>query len=156
MMATEPRRIVALLLSGGGGRRLWPSSTDDNPKQFLRLFNDRSLFQETLTRLPAAAVADVVIVANARHEAAVRSQAAEIGVLTPLLLLEPMRRDSAPAIAAGVEAIGARYGGETIVAVLPCDHLVPDAAHFAEALAEAADLAALDHLVTFGIRPTSP
>ena len=156
MTIKESRRTVALLLSGGGGRRLWPASTDDAPKQFLRLFDERSLFQKTLARLATVGIADIVIVANTRHEALVRRQTAETGAAAPLLLLEPMRRDSAAAIAAGVEAIIARHGGDALVAVLPCDHLIPDAAHFAKALGEAAELAALDRLVTFGIRPTFP
>src|SRR5207253_816731 len=89
-------RTVALLLSGGGGRRLWPASTDDAPKQFLRLFDDRSLFQKTLARLATADIADIVIVANTRHEALVRRQTAETGAAAALLLLEPMRRDPKP------------------------------------------------------------
>ena len=60
MTIKESRRTVALLLSGGGGRRLWPASTDDAPKQFLRLFDYRSLFQQTLARLATVGIADIV------------------------------------------------------------------------------------------------
>ena len=150
------RRAVALLLSGGGGTRLWPLSTDAQPKQFLKLIGERSLYQHTLKRLAAAGISDVIVLANAAHEVQVREQAQELGLPAPAMVLEPMRRDSAAAIAAGVAAILARYPHDTVIAALPCDHLIPDEAHFARALAEGEALAALGFLGTFGIRPLSP
>jgi mannose-1-phosphate guanylyltransferase/mannose-6-phosphate isomerase len=144
--------LIALILSGGGGTRLWPVSTDAKPKQFLRLFGDYSLFQETLARTRASGMDHAVIVANASHEALITDEISALGVAGNFqILLEPMRRDSAPAIAAGVAAILQTHGREAIVVALPCDHLIPDHAHFGRDIAKAARIAAQGRLVTFGI-----
>src|SRR4051794_27850237 len=99
------RRVIALLLSGGSGTRLWPVSTDATHKQFLKLFGRHSLYQLTLLRLAAAQVDDLVVVANAAHESHIRAQADGLLRQGPMAVLEPMRRDSGPAIAASVAAI---------------------------------------------------
>lgn len=150
----EGRRIVAILPLGGAGTRLWPLSNDRQPKQFLRLFEQRSLFQRTYLRLSAIAVDEVVVVTNGAYEQAVLDEVAELGAPAPQLVLEPMRRDSGPAIAVGVAAAVAQFGAQTILAVLPGDHLIPDQDHFARSFADAVALAARDWLVTLGIRPT--
>ena len=152
----DGQRVAALLLSGGGGTRLWPVSTNARPKQFLRLFGDRSLFQRTVVRLTAADIDELLVVTNVDHEPHVREQTAEINSPEATVVLEPMRRDSAPAIAAGVAALLAEGAPDTVVVVLPCDHLIPDEAHFARDLAQAVKLAGLGFLATFGIKPTSP
>jgi mannose-1-phosphate guanylyltransferase/mannose-6-phosphate isomerase len=152
----DGRRVIALLLSGGGGTRLWPVSTDAIPKQFLKLFGQRSLYQSTIARVAAAQVDDIVVITNVAHEPQVASQAEGLAASKPTIVLEPMRRDSGPAIAAGVAAIAAEHGAEAIVIALPCDHLIPDEAHFRRSLAEGVALAGSGFLGTFGIRPTSP
>jgi mannose-1-phosphate guanylyltransferase / mannose-6-phosphate isomerase len=151
----EGRRTVALLLVGGAGKRLWPVSHEDCPKQFLKLFSSRSLFQATLLRI-APVVDDVVVVVGQAHAAMVVEQAAEIGLPAPRLLIEPIRRDSAPAIAAGAAWIRRHIDPEALVAVLPADHYIPEVDAFAAALERGAQVAAQGWLVTFGIRPTSP
>ena len=88
----EGRRVIALLLSGGSGTRLWPVSTDAHPKQFLKLFGHRSLYQRTLARLAAAKVDDIVVVANIAHESQVRSQADGLVAFKPTIVLEPIER----------------------------------------------------------------
>jgi len=150
------RRVIALLLSGGGGTRLWPVSTDAVPKQFLKLFGERSLYQRTLARLAAAEVDDIVVVCNVAHESQVLSQSDGIVNFKPLVVLEPMRRDSGPAIAAGVAAIIAEHSPQAVVVALPCDQLIPDEVHFLRSLAEGVTLAEMGYLGTFGIRPTHP
>ena len=92
----DGRRVVALLPVGGAGSRLWPLSADALPKPFLKLLGPHSLYQMTLARLAAAAVDEVVVIANATLEPLVRDQAAEIGRPLPALLLEPFARDSGP------------------------------------------------------------
>jgi mannose-1-phosphate guanylyltransferase/mannose-6-phosphate isomerase len=145
---------VAVILSGGGGTRLWPVSTEARPKQFLRLFGDRSLFQETLLRLGPAGIAHAVIVANEAHGVLIAEEVAALDLATEAdVLLEPMRRDSAAAIAAGVSRAKALFGAEAVIVVLPCDHLIPDHAHFARDIALAALEARKGRLVTFGIKP---
>jgi mannose-1-phosphate guanylyltransferase/mannose-6-phosphate isomerase len=153
---SPPRRVVAMLLSGGAGTRLWPLSTETMPKQFLRLFGEESLFQLTLGRLEAAGVDHVTVVTNVTQANLVESQAVETGVVVDEVLIEPLRRDSAPAIAAGVAAIVAAHGPETVVVVLPCDHLIPDVDVFGETLRQGMDLADMGWIGTFGIRPTHP
>jgi mannose-1-phosphate guanylyltransferase / mannose-6-phosphate isomerase len=153
---TGGRRVIALLLSGGGGTRLWPVSTEAVPKQFLKLFGQHSLYQRTVARLAAAKVDDIVVIANVDHESQVRAQAGGLVTIEPTVVLEPMRRDSGPAIAAGVAQIMAAHGPEAIVVALPCDHLIPDEAHFLRSLAECIALADIGYLGTFGIRPTYP
>src|SRR5215204_1837581 len=152
----DGQKIIALLLVGGAGTRLWPVSTEAHPKQFLKLFGDRSLFQNTLERLSATAVDEIVIVTGAAQVLTVREQIAELGVSAPYLLLEPCRRDSAAAISAGVAWIRQEIASKAIIAVLPADHYIPDAGQFAVALRRGAKLAAQDWLVTFGIEPRHP
>ncbi len=150
--------LVPLLLCGGGGTRLWPLSTDAAPKQFLRLFGDRSLFQDTLLRTKAAGAAHAVVIGNVAHGGTMRREAEELGDEAPAcsFLLEPMRRDSAAAIAAGIAFIAERFGPDAVAVVLPCDHRIPDHAAFAEAVAKAAATAREGFLATFGITPTHP
>lgn len=148
--------VIALLLVGGAGTRLWPISSDAHPKQFLKLFADRSLFQATLARVAGAGVNEVVVVTGQAHAAVVKDQIAELGSGHSHLLLEPCRRDSAAAIAAGTAWIKQSTGANAVVAVLPADHFIPDTEAFARALKQAAALAREGWLVTFGIRPATP
>jgi mannose-1-phosphate guanylyltransferase / mannose-6-phosphate isomerase len=156
MMADNTLKVVCLLLSGGAGTRLWPMSTERLPKQFLPLFGARSLYQSTLLRLRQAAVDEVWVIANRQHAALLADQAQGIGLAPPRLVLEPARRDSAAAIAAGVAAIRATHGDGTVIVVLPCDHMIRQERFFAETLGEGVALARSGYLATFGIVPTSP
>jgi mannose-1-phosphate guanylyltransferase/mannose-6-phosphate isomerase len=148
--------MLALLLSGGAGTRLWPISRESMPKQFMPLFGEISLYQRTLARLGDAGVSGILVAANQQHEPLLRSQAAAVSKSEPTLLLEPARRDSGPAIAAGVAHALKAHGPDTIIAVMPCDHLIPDHRAFAESLARACQLAERGYLATFGIAPTFP
>jgi mannose-1-phosphate guanylyltransferase / mannose-6-phosphate isomerase len=148
--------VLALLLSGGAGTRLWPISREALPKQFMPLFGEKSLYQMTLARLQDAGVSGILVAANQQHEPLLRSQASALGKAEPILLLEPARRDSAPAIAAGVAHALKTHGPDTIIAVMPCDHLIPDHAAFAASLSRARKLAEFGYLATFGIAPTFP
>jgi mannose-1-phosphate guanylyltransferase / mannose-6-phosphate isomerase len=148
--------IAALVLSGGGGLRLWPASNDRTPKQFLDFFDGVSLFQRTLTRLRAASVDAVYVIGNAAHQALLAEQAAAVGFNDVRYLFEPARRDSAAAIAAGVAAIAADLGEDTVALALPCDHLIPDEPAFAGYIAQAVAAARLGHIVTIGLKPTAP
>lgn len=148
--------LVALVLCGGGGTRLWPISSDARPKQFLRLLGEKTLFQSTWQRLEAAGVDETVVLTNTALEGLARADLAEIGVHDARFVLEPSRRDSGPAIAAGMAAIRNRLGDDAIVLVAASDHLVPDPIAFAATVSHARTLAARDYLVTFGIKPTFP
>ena len=154
-MPAEMKGVHAILLSGGGGTRLWPVSTEQRPKQFLRLFGELSLFQLTLERVRDCGISDIHIVTNAAYAHEVQTQAAERGIAVTLIL-EPMRRDSAPAIAAGLAYLQADYGDDAVALVLPCDHLIPNHNVFAQAVTDAVVAARAGSLVTFGIKPTTP
>ena len=95
------RRIAPLIMCGGAGTRLWPASRENRPKQFLSLFGGRSTFQDTLARVGDGALFDrPIVITNAAYRFMVREQLDEIGRDADILL-EPCRRDSGPAIAAG-------------------------------------------------------
>ena len=154
-MAVAPDKLHALLLLGGGGTRLWPVSTTRQPKQFLPLLDKKSIFQLTLERAVSCGVTSIYVVTNEHYFELARQQSHEVSVKVSFIL-EPMRRDSAAAIASGVAALKGLYGDDAIVAVLPCDHLIPDHSAFSDALRDAIDIAMAGYLVTFGIAPSSP
>src|SRR6202022_275782 len=119
------RRIVPLMRCGGAGTRLWPASREVHPKQFLPLFGARSTFQNTLSRVSDAALFErPIVITNKAYRFMVLEQLAEIG-LEADVLLEPMRRDSGPAIAAGA-AFAQIRDKEAIVLAFAADHVVRD------------------------------
>jgi mannose-1-phosphate guanylyltransferase / mannose-6-phosphate isomerase len=147
--------IIPLIMCGGAGTRLWPASREGRPKQFLSLFGRYSTFQDTIRRVSDAAVfARPIIVTNAQYRFLVAEQLAEIGVEADILL-EPMRRDSGPAIAAGA-VFAAKREQDPIVVALAADHVVSDPAAFVKVCRLAADATGTDRIVTFGVRPTRP
>jgi mannose-1-phosphate guanylyltransferase / mannose-6-phosphate isomerase len=147
--------IVPLIMCGGAGTRLWPASRANRPKQFLPLFGRSSTFQETVRRVGDPALfGRPIVVTNSQYRFLVAEQLADIGVEADILL-EPVRRDSGPAIAAGA-VFARRRDGDVLVAALAADHVIDDAAAFAAACAAAAPAAAADRIVTFGVRPTRP
>src|SRR5258705_14010060 len=102
------RRIIPLIMCGGAGTRLWPASREVRPKQFLPLFGTRSTFQDTMLRVSDAKLFErPIVITNTAYRFMVLEQLAEIG-LEADVLLEPMRRDSGPAIAAGAAFAGGR------------------------------------------------
>ena len=127
--ATMDRRIIPLIMCGGAGTRLWPASREVRPKQFLPLFGARSTFQDTLLRVSDPALFErPIVITNAAYRFMVLEQLAEIGIEADVLL-EPMRRDSGPAIAAGA-AFAQTRDGEAVVLALAADHVVRDTAAF--------------------------
>jgi mannose-1-phosphate guanylyltransferase/mannose-6-phosphate isomerase len=144
-----------LIMCGGSGTRLWPASREGRPKQFLQLFGPESTFQDTLRRVSDPALfGRPIVVTNTQYRFLVAEQLAAIGVEADIIL-EPLRRDSGPAIAAGA-AFAANRDGDPLVVALAADHVVTDAAAFAKVCGMAADAAAADRIVTFGVRPTRP
>jgi mannose-1-phosphate guanylyltransferase / mannose-6-phosphate isomerase len=145
--------LIPLILSGGSGTRLWPISRRNLPKQFLSLAGSETLFQQTVRR--AAALRDVgspIIVASDDHRFLAAEQLQELRITDADILLEPVARNTAPAIAVGALRAMAR-SPESLILVLPADHLIGDDASFADAVAKARPLAEDGSLVTFGVRP---
>ena len=145
--------LIPLILSGGSGTRLWPVSRRNLPKQFLSLAGKRTLFQQTIERtLLLPDVAAPIVVASEDHRFLAADQLLEAGVEGATIVLEPLARNTAPAIALGaLQAL--ERDADAILLVLPADHLIGDTAAFSEAVQQAMPLALQDWLVTFGIRP---
>jgi mannose-1-phosphate guanylyltransferase / mannose-6-phosphate isomerase len=148
-------RITPVLLAGGSGTRLWPVSRDGLPKQFLPLTGALSTYQQALERVKAAALFDTPIVMTANDfRFFARHQAEQLGA-KPDIVLEPERRDSGPAIAAGA-ILALRRDPNAIVLALAADHVILDQDLFQEACEAGCEAAGGGWLVSFGIRPTEP
>jgi mannose-1-phosphate guanylyltransferase / mannose-6-phosphate isomerase len=148
-------KLQPVLLSGGSGTRLWPLSREGYPKQFLPLVGDETMLQATWRRVADIAGAAPIVVANEDHRFLVAEQLRQVGAPKPDILLEPMGRNTAPAIA--LAALQAMHAGEDpLLLVLPSDHVVADADAFRDAVREAAAAAEAGALVTFGILPSAP
>ena len=147
--------IVPVILSGGSGTRLWPLSREAYPKQFLPLVGDDTMLQATWKRVASIAGAAPIVVANQEHRFMAAEQLRECKVLPQALILEPVGRNTAPAIA--IAALQALAGGnDALLLVLPSDHVVRNEAAFHAAVKQAAVAAEAGKLVTFGIVPTAP
>lgn len=148
-------KLQPVLLSGGSGTRLWPLSREAYPKQFLPLAGDGTMLQATWKRVAAIADAAPIVVAGEDHRFLVAEQLRQIGAPTPAILLEPLGRNTAPAIAAA--ALQALAGGDDpLLLVLPSDHVVRDGEAFRAAVQQAMPAAEAGALVTFGIVPDAP
>ncbi len=147
-------RFWAVVPAGGAGTRLWPLSRADHPKFLLDLTGEgRSLLQATVDRLEPLTGERVVVVTGARHAHAVRTQLPHLAA--GAVLAEPSPRDSMAAIALAA-AVVERRDPDAVIGSFAADHVIPDAAAFRQAIAEAVEAAAAGHLVTIGIEPTSP
>ena len=148
--------LVPVILCGGSGTRLWPLSRATYPKQFLRLLGASSLLQDTMARLVGIdGVKPALLVCNESSRFIAAEQLREIGINDAKIMLEPMRRNTAPAIAiAALEAMA--DGDDAILLVLPSDHVIKDQAAFLKVIAQAQEAAQRGQLVTFGITPRGP
>lgn len=146
--------IYPVILCGGAGTRLWPASRPARPKQFIDLISDLSLFQETVRRVaPLADGGRVVVVAGRGHQAYIEAQMSALG-LEGDLILEPVGRDSAPAMAAAALWIE-RIDPDGTAVFVASDHYIPDAPAFRAVVLEAVDAAAHGRIVTMGMVPSS-
>jgi len=143
-------------LSGGSGTRLWPLSRKHKPKQFLNLFGDNTLFQDTLSRLDGMMeLQDPIVVCNHEHRFMVAEQLQELGVDNADIILEPFGRNTAPAIAiAALQAL--KLNDDPLLFILPADHIIHDIDGFHHAVHIAREHAEKVSLVTFGVVPTLP
>ncbi len=149
--------MKTIILAGGKGTRLWPLSREEFPKQFLKIFDDKSLLQETLERaLLFSKPEEVYIVTNEKYRFMVIQHIKELDVEIPddNVILEPLAKNTLPAIFYGVKTI-IENDGNDIVAVLPSDHLIRVNDSYIKAFENAQKLAK-SYLVTFGIKPTKP
>ena len=146
--------MIPVILSGGSGTRLWPLSRGQYPKQFLPLVSRYTMLQETIRRLDG--IADLqapIAVCNEDHRFMLAEQLWEIGIKPAAIILEPVGKNTAPAVAlAALSAASA----DDILLVLPADHVIANLPAFHQAIAQAKILAEQDFLVTFGIVPNEP
>ena len=150
--------IHPVILSGGSGTRLWPLSRAMYPKQFIRFSEAQpaSFLAATLQRFPeSAGFAAPVVVCNNDHRFLVSDEAERIGIRPRAILLEPVARNTAPAIAAAAVLIE-REDPAGVLVVMPSDHVIQDGEAFSAAVRRAAVVAAAGKLVLFGIKPGSP
>lgn len=155
-MTDTSAKITPVILAGGKGKRLWPMSRSVRPKQFLKILSEYSLFQQTLLRFEDHPLYNKpVIITNNDYRFLVAEQAEECGVKLDAILLEPIARDTAPAIVAATSFLNSK-DPKTIVHVLPSDHYIGESDSFFLSIENALEAAQDKRLVTFGIEPTEP
>ena len=146
------KRIVPLIICGGAGTRLWPFSREGRPKQFLSLFGPRSTFQDTILRVSDQSLfGKPIVITNAAYRFMVLEQLAAIGIEADVLL-EPARRDSGPAIAAGT-AFAFMQDNDAVILALAADHVIGNEAAFIAACQKGLPIADAGSILTFGVTP---
>ncbi len=158
--------LFPIILAGGGGTRLWPLSREQYPKQFLKLGRAATLLQQTLRRLDGLAsmpdsasypltLPPPIIVCNEDHRFLVTEQARQVEVEPSSIMLEPVGRNTAPALTCAALVCQAR-SPECVVLMMPADHVVQNPEAFCRAVLRGIGLVQADYLVTFGVAPTKP
>lgn len=154
-------QIIPVIMAGGSGTRLWPLSRKLFPKQFLDLTSQLTMFQETLVRLQpqdevALKITKPIVVCNEEHRFIVAEQLREQGQDALAIILEPIGRNTAPAVALAALEAAAKVSEDAILLVLAADHVMRDVNCFQRAVKQAAEIAQQGKLATFGIVPRSP
>jgi len=147
--------ILPVIMAGGSGSRLWPLSRLQFPKQFLTLLGEQSLLQQTIDRLADIDAAYPLVICNEEHRFIIAEQLRQIGKLACNIILEPVGRNTAPAIALAALAATAK-GDDPVLLVLAADHAIQNLKAFNQAVQLAKPAAQDGKLVTFGIVPQSP
>ncbi|KQV83967.1 mannose-1-phosphate guanylyltransferase/mannose-6-phosphate isomerase [Rhizobium sp. Root1220] len=151
------QKIIPVIMAGGKGTRLWPLSRSSAPKQFIKVVDEKTLFQETLERVTDHTVYEApVVITNQDFRFTVAEQAREVGVDLSAIILEPVARNTAAAIAAAAFYLKQKFGEDAILHLLASDHEIDANEHWYEAIASARQTAAAGKIVTFGIKPTEP
>ena len=148
--------LTPVVLSGGSGTRLWPLSRSMFPKQFIDLYGDHSMLQETLMRLEDLERTPPIVVCNEAHRFLVAEQLRQAGIDGASILLEPVGRNTAPAIALAALKAVESGAGDALLLVLAADHVIENREAFSAAVRQAASAAQRGALVTFGIVPDRP
>src|SRR5215469_12689234 len=153
--SSDPKNRFVIIMAGGRGERFWPVSREKTPKQLLTLLGKKSFLQEAVERvLPLVPAKNVFVITNEAQLPEVRKQLPKIPRAN--LVAEPVGRDTCAAVTLGAALVGAR-STTGVMAVLPADHVIPDAKKFQQILGDALDLAARGQaIVTIGIKPAEP
>jgi len=150
-------KINPVILSGGSGTRLWPLSREQYPKQLLSLMGERTLLQQTVSRLDGMEhVANCLLVCNEEHRFLIAEQLRQLNKIPAEIILEPVGRNTAPALTLAALALQKTSPDDALMLVMPADHVIQDVGEFHSAIRAGALLAEKGRLVTFGIVPTAP
>jgi len=147
--------VIPVILSGGAGTRLWPLSRQLRPKQFLNVHGETSMFSQTLARVSGEPFGPPMVVCNDQHRFLVAEELRSLEITARDIILEPAARNTAPAIATAALRI-LEQEPNAIMLVLPSDHVIEDNQAFRDGIKIAVDLAAVGHLVSFGLVPSHP
>ena len=145
------QKVINVILSGGSGTRLWPLSRKNNPKQFLQIFDEKSLFQHTMLRNQQVSD-EFMLITNEAQFVEAEKQAKNLEINIAHKIIEPIGRNTAPAIALAALSVDK----EAILFVTPSDHMTGDKEQYNACISRAVELANQNFIVTFGIKPTSP
>ena len=154
-------KLQPVILSGGSGSRLWPLSRELYPKQLIPLVTEQTMLQDTVSRLNGVdskkdvELLNPVVVCNEEHRFFVAEQLRQIGCPADKIILEPVGRNTAPALTLAALAV-ANDDPDTVMLVMPADHVIQDSNSFHQAIYKGLELSGTDYLVTFGITPNSP
>jgi len=155
-MRNNINNIIPVILAGGSGTRLWPLSRKHYPKQYLSLMGDNTMLQETILRLKGLFdLRDLIIICNVEHRFLVADQCKKININNPIIILEPIGRNTAPAIAAAA-FFSMNIKNNSQLLVLSADHLIQDIDSFHDSICVASKHAQDNKLVTFGVVPSHP
>src|ERR1700709_629876 len=155
MYAMTKNRIVPVILSGGSGTRLWPVSRESFPTQLWPLVAERTMMQETALRAASPEFAPPVVVCNNEHRFLIAEQVRAAGIADARIVLEPVGRNSAPAIAAAALLV-AEEDPDAVLWIMAADSSIADEAALQTAVLAAAEAARAGYIVTFGMKPTAP
>jgi len=148
--------MYGLILAGGSGSRLWPLSRELYPKQLLNIQNTESLLQATFERLMGVMPSENIIsMTGVKHLSNVRYQLSKI-TENPVVLSEPISKNTAPAIAIASKYVAENYSEEEVILVVPSDHMIKDVKSFVSTVLEGEKIAKQGYIVTFGIKPSYP
>ncbi|MFD1745104.1 mannose-1-phosphate guanylyltransferase/mannose-6-phosphate isomerase [Rhizobium helianthi] len=151
------QKIIPVIMAGGKGTRLWPLSRAAAPKQFIQVVNEKTLFQETLERVADPAIYEApVVITNQDFRFLVAEQSRAVAATLSGILLEPVARNTAAAIAAAAVFLGKSFGENAILQLLAADHDIDAGEHYRQAITTAREMAGLGKIVAFGITPTEP
>lgn len=160
MTQPDPVPVVPVILAGGGGTRLWPLSREHYPKQFLSFADEPTLLQKTLTRLQAGRnlltgmnIGKPVIICNNEHRFLVAEQSQQIGIDNRKIILEPVGRNTAPALT--VAAL-VQDDKDSVLVMMPADHVIEESEEFYKAIGQAISLATEGYIVALGVKPHRP
>ena len=146
--------MYGIILAGGSGSRLWPLSRELYPKQLHHLNSDKSLLQSTFERLKGC-TSEIINMTNTKHSSNVKIQLEELGA-SPVILSEPVSKNTAPAIVLAAKYITQKYEKDPVIIAVPSDLLIEDTEKFISTVKKSEKFAEQGYIVTFGIEPSYP